>query len=124
MQGILLIGHGSSVAEANRGLHRLAEEIRRRREIGVVEVAFLNLCPPDIPTAVLTCVKKGVTHLNVIPYFLTDGVLLRKAERIVREEVENFRGMTMSFGRPIGVDRRIVGVLKDRIQSALAQGSD
>jgi hypothetical protein len=45
---------------------------------------------------------------------------MRKAERIVREEVENYRGLSMSFGKPIGYDPRIVEVLEDRIREAIA----
>lgn len=124
MDGILLIGHGSPFEDAAESLYRIADEIRTRKEIETVEVAFLDLCPPDIPTGVLACVKKGVTHINVIPYFLSDGFLIRKAERIVREEVENYRGMTMSFGTPLGEDLRIVNVLKDRIREAYAEGEE
>lgn len=121
MEGILLVGHGSLEEGANDGLYRLAEEIRRRKGFEVVEVAFLDLTAPDIPAAVLTCVKKGVTILNVIPYFLSDGILLRKAESIVREEVSNFRGMTMRFAEPVGFDPRIARILKDRIRECLTE---
>ncbi|MFC4766857.1 sirohydrochlorin chelatase [Effusibacillus consociatus] len=120
MHGILLVGHGSLLKHATGGMYQLAEEIRQRQGIEVVEVAFLDLCPPDIPTGVLSCVKKGVTDLTVIPYFLSDGFLMRKAERIVKQEVEDYRGMTMRFGDPIGFDPRIVHVLKDRIKEAWA----
>ncbi|GAX88809.1 sirohydrochlorin chelatase [Effusibacillus lacus] len=121
MDGILIIGHGSTMENASAGLYQLAEEIRHRIDIEVIEVAFLDTTPPDIPTGVLTCVKKGVTRLLAVPYFLSDGYLVRKAERIVEEEVANYRGMTMRFGQPIGPDPRIVEVLKDRIHEALSK---
>ncbi|BCJ87205.1 sirohydrochlorin chelatase [Effusibacillus dendaii] len=121
MDGILLVGHGSLMAHANDSLYEMAEEMKRRKSIDVVEVAFLDQCEPDIPTAILTCVKKGVTRLHMVPYFLSKGYLMRKAVRIAKEEEANFRGMTIRVSEPVGADPRIVQVLLDRIDEGLTK---
>jgi sirohydrochlorin ferrochelatase len=76
--GIILFAHGSSVEEANRGVHALATELRTAGPYEFVRAAFLELAHPDLGEAIAEAVNAGATRVVVIPFFLTMGVHLRR----------------------------------------------
>jgi sirohydrochlorin ferrochelatase len=78
MTGILLFAHGSPVEEANRGVHDLAAKIAAAGPYRYVRAAFLDSTPPDLLAGVMEAAEAGVEHLIVIPYFLTEGLHLRR----------------------------------------------
>ncbi len=38
-----------------------------------VHIAFMELCPPDIPSAVDAAVADGVTRVRILPLFMSSG---------------------------------------------------
>lgn len=72
--GVLLIAHGSRRAEANHDLVLLAEQLRERHAGWIVEVSYLELATPDIPTGARACVALGARTVRMLPYFLSAGV--------------------------------------------------
>ena len=81
---ILLIAHGSRREEANRDLVELARVVSARRPEAFVEIAYLELAQPDIPTGARRCVERGATEVRMLPYFLSAGAH-------VAEDLEEFR---------------------------------
>ena len=67
---VVLIAHGSRVAEANEAHRALAAELASRSGRTVI-AAYLELAEPDIPTALDTAADAG--HVLVLPYFLLPG---------------------------------------------------
>lgn len=84
MNALLLIAHGSRRAEANADLEFMAAAMRDRGRYGFVQVAYLELTEPDIPTGAARCVEAGAHRVTMLPYFLSPGVH-------VRRDLENFR---------------------------------
>lgn len=84
---ILLIAHGSRHAPANDDLHRLAERIASRGDYPIVEASFLELAPPDISTGGDRCVSRGAERVLLIPYFLAEGVHLRRDLTAARDNL-------------------------------------
>jgi sirohydrochlorin ferrochelatase len=78
MTGILLFAHGSPVEEANRGVHDLAGKIAAAGPYRYVRAAFLDSTQPDLLAGVMEAAEAGVERLIVIPYFLTEGLHLRR----------------------------------------------
>ena len=74
--GIILFAHGSSVEEANRGVHELARQIEIGGPYGYVRAAFLELAQPDLPAAIAQAAAAGLRRVIIIPYFLTMGIHL------------------------------------------------
>lgn len=116
---ILLIAHGSRRAEANRDLVELARMVASRRPDEILEIAYLEIAPPDIPTAARRCVERGATEVRLLPYFLSAGAH-------VQEDLEGFRtqfaseypGVRFRCCPPLGLHPGIVDVLLARLDAA------
>ena len=76
--GIVLFGHGSSVEDANQGVHNLAQEIQDAGPYQHVRAAFLEMSQPDLNAAVAQAVESGLRRVIIIPFFLTMGIHLRR----------------------------------------------
>src|SRR3989442_15368222 len=76
--GIVLFAHGSRVEEANRGVRELARQVEDVGPYSYVRAAFLELAEPSLSAAVAQAVEAGPPRMVVIPYFLTEGVPLRR----------------------------------------------
>jgi sirohydrochlorin ferrochelatase len=122
MQAALLIAHGSRRPEANADLAALAELVRATGRFGLVEIAYLELAEPDIPTAAAQCVERGATEVRMLPYFLSMG-------RHVAEDLEGFRrdfaarypGVTFVLCPPLGLHPKVVEVVLERLGENVAQ---
>jgi len=76
--GIVPFAHGSSVEEANRGVHELAHQVQALGTYDYVRAAFLELADPDLAEAVQEAVDDGLRRVVIIPHFLTMGIHLRR----------------------------------------------
>jgi sirohydrochlorin ferrochelatase len=122
---ILLIAHGSRRQSANDDLIRLAELVRDRRPDALVELAYLELAPPDIPTAARRCVERGATRVLLLPYFLSTGEHVVSDLEAFRQEFErDHPGVTFTLCSPLGLHPLLIEVVLDRLaegeQSPLA----
>ena len=75
---ILLFAHGSSVEEANQGVHDLAAKVEALGRYGYVRAAFLDVTRPTLADAVMEAVGVGMQRVIIIPFFLTLGIHLRR----------------------------------------------
>ena len=79
MKGVLLIAHGSRRDSANREVHALADKLQQKFDVcdnnarTLVSSCFLELAEPCIPTGLSFLIEAGVKHIQVLPYFLTEG---------------------------------------------------
>ena len=122
IRAALLIAHGSRRAAANDDLVQLAKLIRERNLFPIVEIAYLELAEPTIPTAARVCVDRGAECVRMFPYFLSAG-------EHVSGDLEKFR---VQFGGeypdvqfelcpPLGLHPLIVEVALERLQQPLTK---
>lgn len=73
--GIVLVDHGSRLAESNRLVEAVARALSERfsAEFDIVEPAHMELAEPSIATAYARCVARGANRIVVLPYFLGPG---------------------------------------------------
>jgi sirohydrochlorin ferrochelatase len=73
--GIILVDHGSRLAESNTLLDEVASALTRRfpDRFPIVEPAHMDIAEPSIATAYDRCVARGAAHLIICPYFLGPG---------------------------------------------------
>ena len=130
--GILLIGHGSSLPQGNTVVYKLYEKYKKMSDYPV-EVGFMNIEKPTIPTALNKLAKKGITRVIAVPLFLAHGLHtkedipymlgLGEARKDAgyyhekREKIE-FNGQ-ITYIDPFGSDSRIVDIIKKRVEDAL-----
>lgn len=130
--GILLIGHGSSLPQANSVIHELSEMYKKMSD-HPVQVGFMNIEKPTIPTAVNTLAKKGVTKIIAVPIFLAHGLHTKQDIPYMlglgeprkdagyyhdKQEPIEFAGEIVYID-PIGVDARIADIIGERVEEAL-----
>lgn len=113
----LLIAHGSRRAEANADLERLAEAVRARGEYPIVEIAYLEIADPDIPTGGRACVERGARRVLMLPYFLSAGAhVVDDLDRHCRELNAEFPEVTFHVCPPLGLHPKIVDVVVERLK--------
>jgi sirohydrochlorin ferrochelatase len=77
LTGIVVFGHGSSVASANDAVRAVAANAARDGEWPLCETAFLE-CDPRLEDAVKNLAAAGAAEVLVLPYFLTLGIHLQR----------------------------------------------
>jgi sirohydrochlorin cobaltochelatase len=133
--GVILVGHGSRLPYGKDVLSQLAEIYKKNTEYPV-EIGFMNMSKPSIPTSINKLSDMGVKKIVVTPVFLADGVhTTQDIPRILgldngnenmdhhhhhEEEVEHvhFHGEII-YTKPLGADSRIADIIKDRVDNAL-----
>ncbi|MBI5458815.1 sirohydrochlorin nickelochelatase [Methanobacterium sp.] len=129
--GILLIGHGSSLPQSNDVIYKLSSMYKETSPYPV-EMGFMNIEKPSIPTALNALAGKGVNKIIAAPIFLAHGLHtkedipymlgLGEARKDAgyyneKQEVIEFDGEIV-YIEPIGADPRIVDVIKKRVKDS------
>lgn len=134
--GVILVGHGSRLPYGKDVLSQLAE-IYKENTNYPVEIGFMNMDQPSIPTSINKLADLGVKKIVVTPVFLADGVhTTQDIPRILglgngdetmehhhhehkhEEEHVHFHGEII-YTKPLGADIRIAEIIKDRVENAL-----
>ena len=134
--GILLVGHGSRLPYGKDVVSQLAEMYKENSDY-LVEVGFMNISKPSIPSALNKLAKEGAEKIIVTPVFLAHGVHTKQDiphilgldeghehshghshdDEVEVEEIE-FKGEII-YTEPLGADARLVDIIKDRVASSL-----
>ena len=119
---LLLIGHGSRVASANRLLRDLARGLRTVFPGRVVEIAYLEAAPPDIGEGIERCVARGATRILIVPYFLyLGGHVRRDLPKAAAAARRRHAGLEVRIAAHLGLDRRLLAILADRSRRGLRE---
>jgi sirohydrochlorin ferrochelatase len=114
---VLLIAHGSREPAANDDLHALADRLVASGEHPIVVACFLELAEPDIPTGGERCVACGATRVLMVPYFLSEGVHLRRDLTAARDELQaRHPGVEFRLGPPLGPHPLLDSLVAERIR--------
>ncbi len=109
---VLFAGHGSRAAGAAEAMLAAVERVRRRGAFPIVETGYLELCQPDLPAALCACVEQGASRVLVVPYFLHNGIHIRRdIPAVMRRELARYPGLQISIGRPIGLHADFANVM-------------
>ena len=100
---VLLMGHGSRIAEANDALRVIAGLVKQQSGCEIVEVAFREMHEPDIQRGIDACVAQGADRIVLYPCNTTEDIVndphLRA--RNVWNEVEHPElGVSLPYPRP------------------------
>jgi sirohydrochlorin ferrochelatase len=121
MKGYVVFAHGSSVESANAAVRNVARRAAERGGWGAYEAAFLGGGRPTLPEAVKGLIERGITHVIVIPYFLTSGLHLeRDLPALVAELQRSHRGVEIEVTLPLDGHPGLVDALVDRASTSPA----
>jgi sirohydrochlorin ferrochelatase len=117
---LLLVDHGSRLAEANRLLEALAETLRRSEFWSWVVVAHMEIAPPTLAEAFSKCVADGARRIVIVPYFLASGAhATGDIPRLAAEAAAPHPGVAWALAEPLGYDERLANLIADRARAAL-----
>lgn len=71
--GIVLFAHGSRDPLWRAPMETVRERIHSQSPGMAVRCAYLELCTPDLPTAVQELITQGAASITVVPMFLGTG---------------------------------------------------
>lgn len=116
-QAVLYVCHGSRVPKAREEALEFINKIMPDVQASIQEVCFLELAEPSIHVGFTTCVNKGATHIAVIPLLLLTAA---HAKTDIPNEIaqisSKFPNVTVTYGRPIGVDNKLADMLIDKMK--------
>lgn len=119
---ILLMGHGSRVAEANQALYTIAGMLRGLRPGTIVEVAFREQHPPDIQAGIDACVRHGAQRVLLYPYFLFAGAhVLEDLPVEMAEARRRHPGLQLAMGEHLGAHPKLAEIVAERVDEAFGR---
>ncbi|MBI2434022.1 MAG: cobalamin biosynthesis protein CbiX [Candidatus Hydrogenedentes bacterium] len=117
---VILIDHGSRLPESNRMLEVVAEQYRDLSGTAIVEAAHMELAEPTLAQAIDRCVQRGAQTIVIALFFLSPGQhSTRDIPALVREALAGHPGVTCHITEPLGADRRLAGLLHQRVLETL-----
>ncbi|WP_438495114.1 sirohydrochlorin chelatase [Paenibacillus sp. IHBB 3054] len=121
MKTVLLVGHGSRVAEGNDELRKFTSELAARKPELTFVTCFIELASPSIAEGIELCVKGGASTVYVVPIILfAAGHSKLDIPLAIDQAKLKYPGVEFVYGRPVGVQERAVDILLDRIAEATA----
>lgn len=115
--GIVVFGHGSSVASANEAVRVVAACAANEGAWPLYETAFLE-CEPKLAAAIEKLALAGAEEILVLPYFLTLGIhLQRDLPKIVEDLTRQF-GLAIRVAPPLDGHPGLATMLVDRAVDA------
>ncbi|MDE3195554.1 MAG: CbiX/SirB N-terminal domain-containing protein [Acidobacteriota bacterium] len=111
--GIVVFGHGSSVASANEAVKTVAAEAARTAGWSAYETAFLE-ADPRLDDAVSRLAARGVDSILVLPYFLTLGIHLQRDLPRLVADLEARHHVPIRVAPPLDGHPQLSRILVDR----------
>ena len=118
-RGIILVDHGSRLAESNLLVEEVARALQQRfaDELDIVEPAHMELAEPSIATAFARCVEQGATEVVVLPYFLGPGRhWTTDIPALTAAAAERHPGISFLVAPTLGLDELMLDLLFKRLQ--------
>jgi sirohydrochlorin ferrochelatase len=117
--GIIVFGHGSSIASANDAVRVVASDAARKGSWDLFETAFLE-CSPRLRDAVELLAEAGAEEILVLPYFLTLGIHLQRDLPVLVEALEKEFSLKIRVTAPLDGHPDLSSILVQRALEAIA----
>jgi len=119
---ILLMAHGSRIAEANDAVREIAKMVKKMTLFDIVEVSFREQHLPNIQMGVDACVEQGAERILLVPYFLYMGahVLEDLPEELVQARQRHPK-VEMVLGKHLGVHPKLAEIVVERVAESLTE---
>ncbi|MBU5635927.1 CbiX/SirB N-terminal domain-containing protein [Geomonas sp. Red69] len=119
---LLLMAHGSRIAEANNAVHEIAKRVQKMTQFEIVEVSFREQHQPNIQQGVDACVAQGAERILLVPYFLYMGAhVLEDLPEELAEAKKRHPGVEMVLGKHLGVHDKLAEVVVERVAESLTE---
>ncbi|MCG5254085.1 sirohydrochlorin chelatase [Brevibacillus agri] len=116
---VLVIGRGSSDADANSDIYKMSRLFWERYKARWVETAFMGVTYPLYDEGVERCLKLGAKRIVLLPYFLFTGVLIKRMSDQLEKFRQQYPEAQFEMAEYFGFHPLLKEVMKDRIEEAL-----
>ncbi|NHN29378.1 sirohydrochlorin chelatase [Paenibacillus agricola] len=116
---ILVVGRGSSDADANSDLFKISRLFWEKLKVKWVETAFIGVTAPLLEEGMERCLKLGARKVIILPYFLFTGVLIKRMEGMLEIFEERYPEHQFSLADYFGFHPKLRQILIERAQEAL-----
>jgi sirohydrochlorin cobaltochelatase len=117
---LLLAAHGSPDPAANAPVETVAAMLRATGAYAAVEVCYLGLNPPNIPSAIAAQVAAGRRHIVVAPFLLQlGGHAAEDLPAITAAARLAHPGSQIICAEHLGYSPLLAGVIADRVADLL-----
>lgn len=122
--GVMLCGHGSRDTRAVAEFKALAEHMTRRLPQYDVDYGFLEFATPIIRDGLDALRAKGNTRILALPGMLmAAGHAKNDIPSVLNRYQAEHPEVTISYGRDLGIDLKMLRAAGDRVQQALDAAS-
>ncbi|MBN2041900.1 MAG: CbiX/SirB N-terminal domain-containing protein [Spirochaetes bacterium] len=116
---LLVLGHGSRSKDAIDVFDKIVKRIQEKGDYELVRGAHMELARPDIPEAVSEIAGLGANRVIMVPYFLYEGIHIKKdIPEIIEELKAKYKDIEFIFARPIGFEPLLADILLSRAKEA------
>lgn len=123
--GVVLFAHGSRDPLWRLPIDAVAQQIRRLWPDTPVDVAFLELTSPDLPSTVEAMMKQGLTRLRIVPMFLGVGRHAREdLPQIVQGLTEAYPQMQFELLPAVGEHPAMTKLMAQIAVGSMPEGLD
>jgi len=120
MQGLILFAHGARDPLWAAPLTRLRERIALAAPDNPIEVAFLEIMAPDLPTAAERLIAAGCSALSIVPIFLGQGGHVRRdLAQLVSQLVRAHPEIPVHCATAVGEDASVLDAIASYCVAAL-----
>lgn len=124
---VLLLGHGSSLPYAQENFKKLKNLLATDYSAYHIDFAFMTDGKEALNKKIYSKLNKNIEKIIVVPVFLSHGVHTKEdIPKMLELESENsktinFQGrkIKLIYAETLGIDSRIVDIVKDRIQAVI-----
>ncbi|HTG71282.1 MAG TPA: sirohydrochlorin chelatase, partial [Candidatus Udaeobacter sp.] len=116
---VLVLGRGSSDAEANGDLFKMTRLLWEQVPVKWVESSFIGVTEPSFPEGLERCLRLGAKKIYVLPYFLFTGILIKRIEQMTAEFAATHKEIDIQLAGYFGFHPLLVEVLLDRVTEAI-----
>lgn len=122
--GIIVLGHGSRLPEANKQLKVLAgyvDEILGGETR--VEACYMVCSSPTLMEGISTLAEEGLGKIIVVPVFLSSGLHVKEdIPEQLNEAKRMFPDVEILYAENLGPDRRLAEIVAERIREVDGDG--
>lgn len=118
---VLLVGRGTTDAEANGDIYKIARLLWERNRFALVECGFAGTTQPTITEGITRCVLLGARRILVVPYFINTGLLVQRIRTQAAQARDSYPDVQIAVCQHLGVHPKLVRLLLARAR-ALVDG--
>jgi len=116
---LLLVGRGTSDPDANANIARVSRFLWEATGAGWAGIGFTGVTGPSVEEALAVSRRLGYARIVVQPYFLFDGVLLKRVRDAVARHAEADPAVDFAYAPHLRLHPLLLRAFEDRAHEAI-----